>query len=536
MRPKRPLSLTQAQIFNAIVWVTQNHIVNENGSPIEFKDHTFLIDPYLDNSERQVIEKASQIGWSTLAILRSFHLAKYARANIIHSFPSRNMSKEFVVPKVDPLIARNPVIKEMIKTDTSSLKEVDGRFIYYRGAWDVTEAISISAHILIQDEYDRSNQRILKTYRSRLDDAKRERPELGWEWQFSNPSIPGYGVDEWWQKSDMKHWFIKCRKCGYDWYMKWPDNINMDTQEKVCAKCYEPFTREDLTNGRWVKKYNDRKISGYWISQLFVPWITAEKIIDDSRGDQEIFHNFTLGLPYVSKDTTVTREAIIKCLSPGFNPRTAVAIGVDNGIEKHYVIGNRHGIFEMGKTRDWEEIERLRNRYGAIMVIDALPYPNTPTQLAEKYPGKVFINFFQADKKNMGVIRWDNRVVKSDRTKIIDAVVAEINSGDVTFNLTQTQMEDYIHHWEQVFRVIEKTPMGTMKPRWQTIEGRADHFVFAHLLQRIALEKTMSFGGIVRSPLPGGEEEGHPIVSEDQRVGALDLKDVLHRSQRKVMR
>ena len=534
--PKNLLGLERAQSFSALAFVKYNNIVNENGTPIEFKDHTFLIDPYIDNSEKQVIIKCSQIGWSTLAILRSFHLAKYARANIIHSFPSRNMSKEFVVPKVDPLIARNPVIKSMIKTDTSSLKEIDGRFIYYRGSYDVSEAISISAHILIQDEYDRSNQKILKTYRSRLDDAKRERPELGWEWQFSNPSIPGYGVDVWWQMSDQKHWFIKCPHCEYDWYMKWPDNINMDTQEKVCAKCGGIFDRETQTNGRWVKKYNDRKISGYWISQLFVPWISAEKIIEDSRGDQEIFHNFTLGLPYVSKDTSVTREAIIKCLSPGFNPRTAVAIGVDNGIEKHYVIGNRHGIFEMGVTRDWEEIEKLRNRYGAVMVIDALPYPNTPTQMAEKYPGKVFIHFFQADKKNMGVIRWEGRVVKSDRTKIIDAVVAEINSGDVTYNLTQSQMEDYIHHWEQMFRVIEKTPMGTMKPRWQTIEGRPDHFAFAHFLFRIALEKTMSFGGIVRSPRPGGEEEGHPIVSEDQRVGALDLKDALKRSLRKVMR
>ena len=82
------------------------------------------------------------------------------------------------------------------------------------------------------------------------------------------------------------------------------------------------------------------------------------------------------------------------------------------------------------------------------MVIDALPYPNTPQRLAEAYSGKVFLHYYQPDRKQLGVIRWDGKVVKSDRTKIFDAVVAEVNSGDVTFNMTATELEEYIRHWE----------------------------------------------------------------------------------------
>ena len=63
------------------------------GTPIEFKDHAFLVDPYTDDSPKQVARKCSQIGWSTLAILRSFHLARYAGANLIHNCTSRNTSK-----------------------------------------------------------------------------------------------------------------------------------------------------------------------------------------------------------------------------------------------------------------------------------------------------------------------------------------------------------------------------------------------------------------------------------------------------------
>ncbi|KKK45863.1 hypothetical protein LCGC14_3164810, partial [marine sediment metagenome] len=294
------IDLRKAEAFNCVAWILNNGIINEQGFPIEFKSHSFLIDPYTDDNPQQVARKCSQIGWSTLAILRSFHLAKFAGANIIHTFPSRNMSKEFVQPKVDPLIQKNPVIRKIVGVDSMTLKGVGDRFIYYRGSYEQTEAISISAHVLINDEYDRSNLKVLETYRSRLDDARRENPELGWEFQFSNPTFPGKGVDDYWLRSDQKHWFIKCRKCSHDWYMKFPDNFDFDNEIRICSKCHNPLTRDDLTGGRWVKKYKDREISGYWISQAFVPWISAGKIIEESQGDKEIFHNFTLGLPYVS--------------------------------------------------------------------------------------------------------------------------------------------------------------------------------------------------------------------------------------------
>lgn len=525
--------LKKAEAINCIVWILNNRIINENDSPIEFKDHAFLIDPYLDSSPRQVIMKCAQIGWSTLAILRSFHLARFAQANIIHTFPSRNMSKDFVVPKVNPLVMKNKCLSDLITEDTVALKGVAGRYIYYRGSYEQTEAISISAHILINDEFDRSNQKVLRTYRSRLDDVARERPELGWEWQFSNPSVPDSGVHVWWKKSDQKHWFVKCPHCKYEWYLKFPENIDFEKKLRVCAKCRKELTREDLRNGRWVQKYKNRDISGYWISQMMVPWITAEKIIEDSEGDPDIFHNFVLGLPFISKETGVTRETILKCLSPGYNPQTNVAIGVDNGVQKHYVVGNKYGIFKIGVTEDWKEIEDMRNRYGAIMVTDALPYPNTPRKLVDKYPGKVFLHYYQPDRKKMGIIRWDQEgVVRSDRTKIIDSVVGDINAGDITINMGERQLEDFIDHWESIYRMIKLTPQGIKKPYWETKENKEDHFAHATIFWRIALEQTLGLGTIA-SPEGPRRKGGHFAIQPDQTVPALDLEKVAEKLAKK---
>jgi hypothetical protein len=418
----------------------------------------------------------------------------------------------------------------MVSVDSINLKKVGQRFIYYRGSYEQTEAISISAHILINDEYDRSNQKVLKTYKSRLDDAKRERPELGWEWQFSNPSIPGYGVDVWWERSDQKHWFVKCPHCRNDEHLVFPTNINFESKMRICSKCKKNLNPDVLMSGRWVAKYPGRDISGYWISQMFVPWISAEKIIEDSQGDKEIFHNFTLGMPYVSQDTSLSREAIIKCLSPGGNPKTDVAIGVDNGIVKHFVVGNRYGIFRIGKTESWEEIEELRNLYDATMVIDALPYPTTPQKLASDYAGKVYIHYYQQDKKNIGIIRWEDRVVKTDRTKMIDSLVAEINSRDMMFNLTTFDLEEYITHCTNVFRVIKMTPQGIARPEWQTIENRPDHYFHATVLFRVALEQTLGQGSIVDTQVPRVRTPQHPFVTADSSVPALDLQKIAEKS------
>ena len=525
------ISIDQVQATNAIAWILNNRIVNENGSLLEFKDHSFMIDPFMDNAEKQVAMKCSQIGWSTLAILRSFHLARYAGANICHTFPSRNISKDFVIPKVNPLIQRNPIIKAMIGTDSLNLKGVGDRFIYYRGSYEQTEAISFSAHILINDEYDRSNQKVLRTYRSRLDDAKRERPELGWEWRFSNPSIPGFGVDELWQKSDQKHWFVKCRHCGRDWYLDFPENINFDTKQKICDKCHKPFTPYDLIAGRWVNK-NNSPISGYWVSQMFVPWISATKIIEDSEGDQSVFHNFTLGKPFISKDASMSRQAILRCIVMTENPRTDVAMGVDNGITKHFVIGNRMGIFDVGETKDWGQIEDLRNKYGATMVIDALPYPTEPTRMMDKYRGKVFISYYQPDKRAAGAVFWDydEGVVRSDRTKIIDFVVSELNAGDIHFNLSAKDLDQYIHHWQQVYRVVEENNQGIKKPKWKCIEGRPDHYAHATVFWRLALEQTLGQGGIVGPTAVIPLKDRHQEVGPDSTVPALDLEAVVRRA------
>lgn len=540
------LDLSIGQDWNVAAWVLNNNISNENGDPITFKQHKFMLDIYLDESPQMVIEKCSQIGGSTAIILKSIHLAHYKRANIIYLLPSKSIVKDFVLPKVDPLINTNPDVKKLVGiTDNSGLKSfgegINQRFIYFRSSWNEDSGISLSANIVISDEYDRSNQKAVETYQTRLDASRLTRPDLGFDWRFSNPTFDGAGVDELFQESDMKRWLIKCSRCNAYQELTWPESINVEGKFYQCTKCWRPLTPVDRANGRWVPTFLGRDISGYRISQLMAPWIPASEIIKDSKGDQSIFYNFTLGLPYTSKDIQVTREALIKCIYPTANPMTDVAIGVDNGKTLHYVIGNRYGIFKIGETDDWQEIERLRNMYSAYMVIDSNPYPTPPLKLANKYLGKVFVHWYSDDTKLSDIIEWGKKEKKtavfSDRTKIFDKVVGDINSQDLLLNLTLTDLEnaEYIKHWQRMYRIVMQTEKGKTRGVWmtqgqQTGVKKPDHYAHATVLFQIALTKTLTNSAVITTPKPGVDKKSDPIITLNPDGTAndrLNLDDVV---------
>lgn len=536
------IDLSVAQDFNAVAFCAYNKIRNENDRPIEFKKHKFLVQPYLDESPRIAAEKAAQVGFSTLAIIRAAHLCNYKKANIIYTLPSKGVVKDFVTPKVDPLFSNNPALRNMIKNptdeerkgrtvDSSALKRIGDRFLYFRSSWDEASGIAISADILINDEVDRSNQKPLAVYESRLDASKMDRPDLGWIWKFSNPSVPNYGVDEWFQLSDQKNWFIKCIHCNHWQTLDWPENIDIEKKIYICSKCQRELSDDNRANGEWVPKFKNREISGYWFSQMMVPWHTAEKIIRDSKKDPSVFYNFTLGKPYQSTDMSVQRNNIINCIAPTINPQTNVAIGVDNGIIKTFVCMNEYGIFKIGETESWDDIEDLRNLYNATMVIDPNPYPLIPKRLCAKYAGKVFINYYGEDTKYNETVIWgkgdSSHIVKSDRTKIIDAVVADIMATDVVFNMVESQLETYISHWKNSFRVIETNEKGGQKPVWKD-NGKPDHFVHAHVYAKIAMLKTLVSGSVTKTLPPASQKKNSAVVVNRYQT-TYDLSDAAYR-------
>ena len=529
----------KAHALNPIAWILDNKFVNENQKPFEFTKHRFMIQPYSDSSPDQVIIKSAQVGWSVLAILKSIHACNFIKLNVIYVLPTRNATHDFVIPKVNPMLERNPIIKQMLKnTDSVNLKQVGDRFLYFRGSFHRGEAISTTGDLIVSDEHDVSDQGVITIYQSRL-----QASEYGWFWRFSNPTIPGFGVHELWQDSDQMHWFVTCEECGHVMYMDFerddalkPHYVDPIRKIYACGECHKEISNKERQNGYWWALYPNRERRGYWICQMMCPWVSAKKILQQEKDmSVDVFHNFVLGKAYQASEFMLNSEAILRACKPGLADKTDVIIGCDSGKTKHYVIGNTHGIFNYGKTESWADIESLINSFNATCVIDALPDFTVPEQLARKYPGRVFVHYYTHDSKRMDTSQRnegsDFGRIDSDRTKLFDQLAGEIASQKIIFyqsfkDLQGSDGKGLVYHVGNIYRVVENDKQGIQRARWMCKENKPDHWAHAMAFYRVGLSQMIGSNEVGGVKTAGVATK--PSTYAVRRDGTVLAREALH--------
>lgn len=522
-----------------VAWVALNELVNENQQPLEFKDHRFMIDIYADEHDDIVGKKSAQVGWSVLAILKCLWILKYARLNIIYVLPTQNLMKDFVVPKVNPLIYSNPVIRDSMESDRENLKSINKRFMYFVGAVTDREAISKTADVLVLDEFDRMpDMKVVNTFDSRLQASKSPR-----RWRFSNPSQVGFGVDALYTDSDQRHWFITCHSCGYKSYMDFakeeygnpskPRFTHYVDEKRViyaCGSCDQEITDQDRRNGEWIAKHPGHRRHGYWINQMMAPWVTARRIIEQKEESGiEFFYNFVLGKAYTPSDMIVNREAILRACAPSNIERTQVAMGIDQDAGgQYYVLMTPQGIFEHGYVDSWEKIEHIKLMYNAVVVCDPNPYPTMPKQLASKYNDFYLCYFKNLD--GLQAIQWKpkEQVVYADRTRVIDIRANEIVNARLLYREKPYNLEDIISHWNNLYRTTEEKEDGRVKSVWIKKDDKQSDYPFAEVYARIALTKMMGMADSeFIEPTQDPDIPITNIATEDGETYNVDFRGIL---------
>ena len=512
-----------------IKWIDSNKIMNEKDEPITFDEHPFLIQIYTDFSNGQVQEKCAQVGSSTCAIIKSFYLMKTKGYSVIHTLPTVDFSGDFVRSKVDPMVRTNKVLFNVTrKTDSIRHKEVGYAHLFYRGTHKETEGITISADVLINDEYDRSNLSVIGVFESRLD-----RSEYRRKWLFSNPTVPNYGINYLYSQSKQYHWFITCSHCGAMQYMRWPNSLDFKNKRFICVKCRKEIYNEDRINGMWVAKYRKRDVNGYWLSQLFCTWHSAAEIIykyDNQKRD--VFYNFTLGSPYEGSDVVVKREHIMRCLSNN-TPRSMIKVmGIDQGGTFYISLGTADGIERLYTVGSWEEVEKeIARQDPMICVVDGLPETNEVKKLQKKFGGgKVFPAFYKDKPDDPRIIRWERQTkdrrtaaVYIDRYRSMDDLIGEIYKGRLNFFMTMSNpnIELVVKHFESLYRTEETNKAGQVYYVWKS-SSKQDHFVHAINYWKVALSRVEHLENMERED---AEEDNRPydkFETPEERLGRLD--------------
>ncbi len=493
------------------------NISNDQGFRLDFKDHAYLYDIYEDFSPQQVILKAAQIGFSTMANIKALWLAKNKGMDIIYSLPSASDIKDFVSGKTNRLIDYNTIFQKWT-TDKDSIeqKRVGNNVIYFKGTWTERAAIATPADLYISDETDRSKQDVVQQYKTRLQHSK-----FGWEWYFSNPSVPGIGVDKIWAESDQCHWFIKC-DCGHEWYLTL-DNIQYNPQPYFgCLKCHKELDRHQ---GRWIAKHQGKKIRGYWIPLLVVPTKSAQYILDKKKEySEEQFANFIMGQPYIGKGNVLTKQMFLQNLTDRINPQDArVLIGVDTGNSINLIAGNKYGLFYNSKTEDYGELRSLMKRWtNAVCVIDAGGDFRGAKSFREEFPNRVFLCYFRQDRKNDEVIQWSEKddSVVVDRSKIIQLVVDELIEKRIPIYGTTEDWYDPMIEFLGMYRTSELNNLQVPTFVWnKPSSGRCD-FPFAMVYWRVGMSKFIEQSSQFIEP-KSESSYGGMDVSADGKTGFL---------------
>lgn len=492
------------------LWVEKHKIKNESGFEIEFKDHNFMRDFYDDMSPLQVMLKAPQIGATVAELVKTFYCAKKKKWDIIYTLPTQGDVQDMAGGKINRIIAQNPVLKEWVRDhDTIEQKAVGENIIYYRGTFSNKQAMMVSSDLNVHDEVDASDAGVIQQYETRLQ-AKAD----GRRWYFSHPAISGFGVDVYWQQSDKKEWFIKCNHCSKEQQLKWPDNVDMMTRQYVCGVCHGNLSDSARRLGQW-KKTAIGIFSGYHVSQLMCPWITAEKILLDwETKDKQYFWNYVLGLPFATADDKIDPSTVLRnCVSEVNTQEDRVIIGVDTGLPIHYVILNKQGVFNYGKCKPpsagydpYDTIEGFLKRWSnSIIVSDQGGDLIGMRKLQAKYPGRVFLTWYRKDRKTNQMITWGQgdkyNEVYVDRNRMIQMIVEQMKDiGRIRLNGTKEDWQEFATHFGNIFRTVKPPEESHYGVEYIWDRNGPDHFVHSLLYALVGLDKFATTKATIVAP------------------------------------
>lgn len=528
--------LAAAELFPSL-WCIKHGIKNEGGIPIEFNDHKFMIDFMNDMSPLQVMLKAPQIGATTTQIIKSFYVAKKLGKAIIYTLPTDSDIKDMAGGKVNRIVAQNPVLSDWVKDhDSVEQKSVGESIIYYRGTWTQKAAMMVSSDLNIHDETDASNADVITQYETRLA-AKAD----GMRWYFSHPSIAGHGVDIFWQQSDKKEWVITCPGCTKQQILSWPESINIEKQCYECKYCRQPIEDDTRRHGEW-KPTARGEFSGYHISQLMCPWITAAKIIEsynDPNKNEQYFYNYVLGLPYVGSENKISSATVLKNVVPEINEQgDRIIIGVDTGLPIHYTCMNKQGVFHYAQCKPpsatydpYDELEGLLRRWPtSIIIADQGGDLIGIRKLQAKYPGRVYLVWYRKDRKSKEMIEWgendEQGTVRVDRNQYFQLMVEQLRDvGRIRINGKVDEWTDWAGHFDNVYREIK---VALNKPGkdvatnygaeliWK--RNGADHYCHTLLYCLVGMDR---YGSAIATFIKKDDNMRFPIATRmDNTIGA----------------
>jgi len=517
-------------------WSIDN-ICTPKGEKLDFFDHKYLVGIYNDTSRDIRIKKAAQIGVSTYAINRSLWFADTHNVSVIYTFPTASDVADFSKARIAPVIQASPHLARIVEGGIE-LKQVGASFLYFRGAWSERQAIAVDSDFNIHDEIDFSKPDIIEMYKERLSHSKYKLFLA-----LSTPTIPEFGIDYLFGRSDKKEWFVTCPKCKKKQILKFPDSIRGDALEAryACVFCRATITDDARRQGEWRATGDSRwGASGYHISQLMAPWISATEILRKEeasriRPTQQLsgikdFYNFVLGEAYGGENVPLNRDILLSCIQNKYDLEQKgrnTIMGVDQGDKLHVTIWNKESSTEIrlihtGVYESFDiDLPNLMEKYNVTFcLIDALPNKHSARKFALMYMAKVWLVYYNDTQKEF--IKWyqeeetkEYRVIVN-KMESLDRMADKFKNHMIILPRLSQEIDLLIRHLCNWAKDKEEKPDGRVV--WVYKKLGADHLTMASNYAMLGIDK-LSTGSLAEP-----KAEDIPMKERPITAGVLNKK------------
>jgi hypothetical protein len=336
---------------------------------------------------------------------------------------------------------------------------------------------------------------------------------------LGNPSHEDFGIDLIFKKSDQRHWFRKCSKCGkslvkdepipdHGWFrengwtcaeLSFPGCVKIrhdGTGYIGCDKCgteVPMWAGEDT--GVWVPlmPQNSTYMHGYRASQLMTPFndpaTILEAFINPPFGNLADVYRLKLGKAYSDRAEKLTkRDVLANCggVYPSTQHPGPCAMGVDVGKTGHVVIGTKvsKDNFDIIHTckidmiaEGFAPLARLAEKFNVkSTVIDIRPY-EAMARSYQKAHTNTFLCEYSENQMTETAFNDSTGVVKAHRTGIFDRTHTLLTDGSIGLPTQCPEVEEFARQCCNTAKFEEKDKRkGTIVYRYRPTGDNQEHF------------------------------------------------------------
>lgn len=509
-------------LANLSSWLARN--TQLYGKPLNYKGREYQ-PTVIDNPAKTLfVVKCAQMGLSEI-------FARWALATVttqehfttIYTFPAATDAELFSKSRLEPIINSSKAISRTISKSVNSveLKQFGtDSFLYTRGTFSETGALSVPADLLIHDEYDRSDMGNVAAYVSRLQAKPTKMRRI-----FSTPTVAKYGIDAECQTSKRYRQLWKCSHCNHYFLPSYHHDVvvpgfggekreitkttikDLKWREAklLCPKCGgEPDS--DISHRFWVLENSQESFDAvaYYIAPFCAPMhISMPYLVEVSTlfNKWSEFCNQALGETSEESTDTLTEIDIRGANTPAdLSSGDMHFMGCDMGLTCHFAIGRvsngRYLIVHREKvfyTQFEEKRRELCAKYRILVSVhDMFPYTDIVTRVVNFDPnayGAIYVDKKSTEThtvrdqdENQETGRLNVRAVMINRNVAFDELMAVFKSKNISIHAID---EEFIHHCRDMKRIQKFSKQQAMYYAWEKTSGE-DHYFHALLYFYIA--------------------------------------------------